>query len=127
MSATSAEQLSTSRDSNGAFMEGADEKLSFQVPNRLLSDTSSPLPGFSLNIMNPPDSDGYHLAVPLQGKSSTPQVLPLSKLKPIAGLDLSNNDLSVSQMSWDVSLIKSESPRLDIGPIWSPNPQLISP
>lgn len=104
-SLSAAEQLSISR------ADGADVKPSVQFASPLQLDTSSPFRSFSLNVRNLPDADSYHLNVPLQGKSSTPQVLPPVTLKPTAtGLDL----------SWDVSMIKSDSPRLELEQAWSP-------
>lgn len=124
-STTSLEQLSASMVSTGPAVEGPDSRLSFQVSRHLSSDSSSPYRCFLLSSLNPQETDSGHLAVPLQGKSSTPQGL-LHKPQKAARLQQPCAELSVSQISWDVSVIKSEnSPRLpmEIGTMeqtWSP-------
>ncbi|KAM7402577.1 hypothetical protein PAMP_017801 [Pampus punctatissimus] len=127
LSALSLEQLSTSRASNDTVADGSNARLSILASLCLPSDPISPSQVFSLNSLNPQETDGCHLAVPLQGKSSTPQVL-LHKRKQDACFDQSYSDLAASQMSWDVSLIKSESPKLCMElstqePTWSPKLQ----
>lgn len=128
LSALSLEQLSTSRVSNDTTADGSDTKLS-GASLCLSSDTISPRPGFSLNSLNAQEADTCYLVVPLQGKSSTPHVI-LQKPKQAACFDQSYSDLTASQMSWDVSLIKSDgnSPRLNVESCtleqtWSPKPQ----
>lgn len=127
LSALSLEQLSASRLSNDTVADGSDARLSILASLCLPSDPISPSPVFSLNSLNPQETDSCHLAVPLQGKSSTPQTL-LHKQKKATCFDQSYSDLAASQMSWDVSLIKSESPKPCMEsstqePVWSPKLQ----
>lgn len=129
LSALSLEQLSTSRVSNDTVADGSDARLSILASFCLSSDVGSPSQAYSMSGLNAQDTDNCHLVVPLQGMSSTPQVL-LQKPKGAAFFDQLNNDLSASQMSWDVSLIKPESnsPKLFVESsameqTWSPKPQ----
>lgn len=128
LSALSVEQLSTSRVLNDTTADGLDTRQSVGASLCLSSDTTSPCSGFSVNTMNTHQADGCYLAVPLLGKSSTPHML-LQKPKQAACFDQSYNDLTASQMSWDVSVIKSESnsPRFyvescTLEQTWSPKP-----
>lgn len=129
LSALSLEQLSTSRVSNDTVADGSDARLSILASFCLSSDVGSPSQAYSMSSLNTQDTDNCHLVVPLQGMSSTPQVL-LQKPKGAAFFDQLNNDLTASQMSWDVSLIKPESnsPKLFVESsaleqTWSPKPQ----
>ncbi|XP_044026342.1 uncharacterized protein si:ch73-303b9.1 [Siniperca chuatsi] len=129
LSALSLEQLSTSRASNETVADGSDTKLSILASLCLSSDPISPSQAFSMNSLNAQETDNCHLAVPLQGKSSTPHML-LQKQKKAAYFDQSYSDLTASQMSWDVSLIKPEStsPRpcmesCTLEQTWSPKSQ----
>lgn len=124
LSALSLEQLSTSRASNDTVADGSGARLSILASLCLAPDPISPSQMSLLNSLNPQDTDCYHLAVPLQGKSSTPHML-LYKKNALPCSDQSYSDLTTAQMSWDVSLIKSESPKPAIEcsiqePIWSP-------
>lgn len=128
-SAMSMEQLSTSRASNDTLADGSDSKLSILAALCAASDPISPSPASSLSGLNAQETDNCHLAVPLQGKSSTPYIL-LPKQKKAACFDQSYSDFATSQMSWDVSLIKSEtsSPKLcmesnALEQVCSPKPQ----
>lgn len=128
LSALSVEQLSTSRVLNDTTADGLDTRPSVGASLCLSSDTASPYSGFSVNTMNTHEADGCYLAIPLLGKSSTPHML-LQKPKQPACFDQSYNDLTASQMSWDVSVIKSESnsPRFyvescTLEQTWSPKP-----
>lgn len=119
----SPEQLPTSRASNETVAEGSDPKLSTLSSLYLSSEAISPSLSFSYNK----EIDNYRLAVPLQGKSSTPHMF-LQKQKKPACFDQSYSDLSASQMSWEVSLIRpdSNSPRScmessALEQAWSPN------
>lgn len=123
----SLEQLSISRVSNDTIADVSDARLSILASLCLPPDPISPPQASLLNSLNPQDVDSCHLVVPLQGNSSTPHML-LHKQKQAACSDQSYNDLAASQMSWDVSLIKSESPKLYMEssiqqPIWSPKLQ----
>ncbi|XP_033977894.1 uncharacterized protein si:ch73-303b9.1 [Trematomus bernacchii] len=118
--------LPTSRASNDTLADGSDPRLSILASLCLSSDPISP----SLAPTNAQESDRCYLAVPLQGKSSTPYELLLKKKQP-AVLDQSYSDLTVSRMSWDVSGITSEinSPRpfmesSALEATWSPKPQM---
>ncbi|KAG7494218.1 hypothetical protein JOB18_026300 [Solea senegalensis] len=129
MSALSLEQLSTSRVSNEMVADRSDAKTSSLAFLCVSSDPVSSPQTTSMNNLNTQERDGCHLAVPLQGKSSTPCML-LQKQKKSTFFDQSYCDLTASQMSWDVSLIKSESnspkPFTEssaLEPTWSPNPQ----
>lgn len=129
LSALSVEQLSTSRISNDAVADGSDARLSVLASFCLSSDVSSPSQAYSMSSFNAQDTDNCHLAVPLQGMASTPQVL-LQKHKGPTFFDQPNNDLTASQMSWDVSLIRPESnspkPFMESSVVeqtWSPKPQ----
>lgn len=129
LSALSLEQLSASRVSNDTTADGSDTKLSVGPPLCLSSDATSPCPGFSLSSLSTQEPDSGYLVVPLQGKSSTPHII-LQKPKQAVCFDQSYSDLTASQISWDVSVIKSEgnSPRLHVESCtpeqtWSPNPQ----
>ncbi|KAL6111335.1 uncharacterized protein ACO6RY_08337 [Pungitius sinensis] len=125
-SALSPEQLSTSRASIDAAAHCSDGRLCIPAALCLSADPISPSLGSSMHTVTPQGTDG-HLAVPLQGKSSTPQV-HLRRQEKAAGFDRSYGDLTASQMSWDVSLIKSENspkPGLESSALeatWSPNP-----
>ncbi|XP_075953090.1 uncharacterized protein LOC142955459 [Anarhichas minor] len=122
------EQLSTSRASNDMTADGSDPRLSILASLCLSSDPISPSPAFSMRNLNTQETHNCHLAVPLQANSSTPHVL-LGKPKKAAGFDRSYGDLTASEMSWDVSLIKSENspkPCLESSALeatWSPKPQ----
>ncbi|KAK1901176.1 hypothetical protein KUDE01_004147 [Dissostichus eleginoides] len=100
--------LSTSRASNDTLADESYPRLSIPASLCLSSDPISP----SLASTNAQESDSCYLAVPLQGKSSTPYELLLKK-KRLAVMDQSYSDLTLSRMSWDVSDITSEnySPR----------------
>lgn len=108
LSALSLEQLSTSRASNDTLADGSDARLSILASLCLSSDPISSPQVFSVNSLNTQETENCQLTVPLQGKSSTPYIV-LQKRKPTACFDQSCPDLGASQMSWDVSLIKSES------------------
>ncbi|KAF1391188.1 hypothetical protein PFLUV_G00039330 [Perca fluviatilis] len=107
LSALLLHQLSTSRASNDTMANGSDTRLSV-ASLCLSSEPVSPSETFSMNNLSAQENGNCHLAVPLQGKSSTPQ-MPLQKQKKPACFDHSYSDLTASQMSWDVSLIKSEN------------------
>lgn len=104
LSALSLEQLSPS---NYMGADGSDTKVSSPTSLYISSDPSSPSVVFSLNTLNIPETDSCHLPVPFQGKSSTPHMLIQNQKK--AECDQSYGELTASQMSWDVSLIHSES------------------
>lgn len=130
LSALSLEQLSISRVSNDTVADGSDGRLSILASLCLSSDPNSPSQAFSINSLNTQETDNCHLAVPLQGKSSTPHML-LQKPKE-AACDQSYSDLT--QMAWDVSLIKPESnsPKTcmessALEQTWSPKPQTREP
>ena len=108
LSALSLEQLSTSKASNDTVADGSDSRKSVLASLCLSSDTISPCQGFSLYSSNAQEPDGCSLSVPLQGKFSTPHIL-VQKPKSSACFDQSYSDLTASQISWDVSLIKPES------------------
>lgn len=123
LSALSLEQLSTSRASNDTAADGSDARLSILASLCKPSDPLSPSQVSSLNSLNPQETDSHHLVVPLQGMSSTPHIL-LPKQKSTC-FDQSYSDFAASQISWDVSLIKSESPKpyMELStqePMWSP-------
>ncbi|XP_034093173.1 uncharacterized protein si:ch73-303b9.1 [Gymnodraco acuticeps] len=110
--------------------DGFDPRLSIPASLCLSSDPISP----SLAPTNAQESDSCYLAVPLQGKSSTPYELLLKKKKQLAVLDQSYSDLTLSRMSWDVSGITPEnnSPRSimecsALEATWSPKPQTQPP
>lgn len=133
LSALSLEQLSTSRASNNTGADGSEARLSILASLCLSSDPISPSQAFSMNSLNVQETDNCHLAVPLQGKSSTPHML-LQKQKTTACFDQSYSDLTASQMSWDVSLIKPESnspkPCMESSTLeqtWSPKQQSTQP
>ncbi|XP_034440304.1 uncharacterized protein si:ch73-303b9.1 isoform X1 [Hippoglossus hippoglossus] len=133
MSSLSLEQLSTSRASNETVADGSDPRLSSLAFLCLSSDPISPTVTIAVNNLNTQEKDNCHLAVPLQGKSSTPYVL-LQKRQKAALFDQSFSDLAASQMSWDVSLIKSESnsPKpcnesSTLESTWSPKPPSTQP
>ncbi|XP_028431510.1 uncharacterized protein LOC114554106 [Perca flavescens] len=107
LSALLLHQLSTSRASNDTMADGSDTRVSV-ASLCMSSEPISPSETFSMNNLSAQETGNCHLAVPLQGKSSTPQV-PLQKQKKPACFDHSYSDLTASQMSWDVSLIKSEN------------------
>lgn len=108
LSALSLEQLSTTRASNDTVADGSDAKQSILASLCLSSDAISPSQAFSMSSLNIQEASNCHLAVPLQGKSSTPFML-LQKQKNAACFDQLYCDLPAFQMSWDVSLIKPES------------------
>ncbi|KAK7898973.1 hypothetical protein WMY93_019826 [Mugilogobius chulae] len=120
-------QLSTSRVSNDSLANnnGSDTRLSILASLSTSLEPISPSQVFSVSSINEPDTDICYLAVPPQGKSSTPQLfLPKQK---IAGCDQSFLDLVGSQISWDVSIIKSENPKVTLElsateSSWSPKP-----
>uniref|UniRef100_A0AAV2M685 Uncharacterized protein n=1 Tax=Knipowitschia caucasica TaxID=637954 RepID=A0AAV2M685_KNICA len=114
LSALSLDQLSTSRASNEAVANsGSDSRLSLLVSpsTSTSSEQFSPSQALLVSSINEPDIEGCYLTVPLQGKSSTPQFFP-SNMKKIANCDQSYSILDASQISWDISLIKSESPKV---------------
>lgn len=129
LSALSLEQLSTSRTSNDAEADGSDTRLSVLASLCLSSDPISPSQAFPMGSVNSQDTDNCYLAVPLQGKSSTPQILLQKQQKKAACFDQLYSDVAASQMSWDVSLIKPESnspkPYMESSGLeqtWSPKP-----
>nr|XP_046240783.1 uncharacterized protein si:ch73-303b9.1 [Scatophagus argus] len=129
LSALSLEQMSTSRASIDTEADGSDAKLSIQASFCLSLDPFSPPPTFSMSSLNAQETDNCHLAVPSQGKFSTPQVL-FQKQKKAACFDQLYSDLTATQMSWDVSLIKPESnspkPSMESSALeqtWSPKSQ----
>ncbi|KAJ0068849.1 hypothetical protein NL108_012091 [Boleophthalmus pectinirostris] len=132
LSALSLTQLSTSRVSNESVANnGSDMRLSILASLSTSLEPISPSPVLSVSSINEPDPDGCYLNVPLQGKSSTPQLfLPKQKT---TGCDQSFTDLVGSQICWDVSIIKSESPKITMEPsaselAWSPKqPSLQEP
>ncbi|KAM3620836.1 uncharacterized protein V6R79_002702 [Siganus canaliculatus] len=131
LSALSLDQLSTPRAPNDQEADGSDARLSILASLCLPSDPISPLQTFLMSSFNKSEADNCHLAVPLQGKSSTPHVL-LQKQRQDACLDQLYFDLTAVQMSWDVSLIKSDSnspkPGMESNALentWSP--RLLSP
>lgn len=128
LSALSLEQLSTSRVSNETVADGSDARLSTLAVLCLSSDPIPSPQAILMNSLNTQETDNCNLAVPLQGKSSTPYIL-LQKQKKAACFDQSFSDLTSSQMSWDVSLIKSENnspkPCIESSALestWSPKP-----
>lgn len=129
LSALSREQLSASRISNDGEASGSDAMLSIRASLCLPLDPISPAQAFSISSLNTRETDSYFLTVPLQGRFSTPQLF-LQKQKKAASFDQSYSELAVSQMSWDVSLIKPEcnspKPCSDSSAAeqtWSPNLQ----
>lgn len=100
--------LSTSRVSNDT--DGFDPRLPVLASLGLSADATSPSQSFIVN--NPQETVYCHLAVPLQRTSSTPQML-LQNQKEAFCFDQSYVGFASPQMSWDVSLIKTEgkSPR----------------
>lgn len=106
-SALSLEQLSTSRASNEAEADGSDARLSVRASLCLSLDPISPSEAFTTSSFNIQDTDNCYLLVPSQGKFSTPQVF-LQKQQKAACFDQSYSDLTATQISWDVSLIKSD-------------------
>nr|XP_057938232.1 uncharacterized protein si:ch73-303b9.1 [Doryrhamphus excisus] len=123
------EQSLPSLDQLSISANGSDFKPPILASLCVPSDLASPTQASSLSDLNTQDAENCHLRVPLQGKSSTPYIL-LQKQKAVARIDQSYNDLTTSQMSWDVSLIKSEnnSPKLfmdssALETVWSPKPQ----
>lgn len=129
LSALSLEQLSTSRTSNDTLADGSDARLSILASLCLSSDPITSPPAFSTNSLNTQETENGQLTIPLQGKSSTPYII-LQKRKQAACFDQSCPDLGASQMSWDVSLIKSENnspkPCLESSALestWSPKPE----
>lgn len=131
LSALSLEQLSTSRASNDIEVDGSDTRLSIRTPLCLSQDLISPNQAFSTSSFNTQETESCYLAVPLPGKFSTPQV-PLQNKKKVACIDQLYNDLTATQMCWDLSLIKSESnspkPNMEtsaLEQVWSPKLQSI--
>lgn len=129
LSALSLEQLSTSRASNNTLADESEARISILASLCLSSDPITSPQVFSMNSLNTQETENCRLSVPLQGKSSTPYML-LQKQKKAACFDQSCTDLGASQMSWDVSLIKSESnsPKLymessALESTWSPKPE----
>lgn len=132
LSALSLEQLSTSNSVgtlNNTGADGFDGRPSILASLCLSSDAISPCGGFSPCGSNMQQVGNCNLAVPLQGKSSTPQVI-LKKPKNATSSDQSYSDLTASQISWDISLIKSESssprPFMESSTqeqTWSPKPK----
>lgn len=113
LAALSLDQLSTSRMSNESVaIDVSDARLSILASLCTSLDPMSPSQALSISNMNDPDVDaaGY-LTVPMQGKSSTPQLLVPNQKKPSV-CDQSYTDLNGLQISWDVSIIKSESPKV---------------
>lgn len=129
LSALSLEQMSTSRISNDTAADGSDAKLSIRNSLCLSLDPISPTLAFSTSGLNPQETEACYLAVPLQGKFSTPQVF-LQKQKKASCFDQLYSDLTSTQMCWDVSLIKPESnspkPSMEssaLEQLWSPKLQ----
>lgn len=100
-------ELSTSRASNEAEADGSDARLSIRASLCLSLDPISPSQAFSMSSFNTQETDNCYLVVPLQGKFSTPQVF-LPKQQKAACFDQSYSDLTATQISWDVSLIKPD-------------------
>lgn len=128
-SAVSLEQMSTSRAPSEAEADGPNAKLSIRASFCLLSDPVSPPQAFSTSSFNTQETANYHLAVPLQKRFSTPNML-LQRQNKSACFDQSYGDLNATQMSWDVSLIKREGNRpkpymesSTLEQTWSPIPQ----
>ncbi|KAJ0023353.1 hypothetical protein NQD34_003252 [Periophthalmus magnuspinnatus] len=112
LSALSLDQLSTSRVSNEYVANsGSNTRLSILASLSTSLEPISPSPVLSVSSINEPDTDVCYLNVPLQGKSSTPQLF-LTKQEKTTSCDRSYSDLVGSQISWDVSIIKSESPKV---------------
>ncbi|MEQ2230058.1 hypothetical protein ILYODFUR_025289 [Ilyodon furcidens] len=126
LSALSLEQLPTPKLFSNT---GGDGRPSILASLCLSLDAFSPCGGFSPHDSNTQAVDNSNPTVPLQGKFSTPQVL-VKKPPNATCFDQSYIDLTASQISWDVSLIKSESnsPRFLMETstqeqTWSPKPQ----
>ncbi|XP_036007393.1 uncharacterized protein si:ch73-303b9.1 [Fundulus heteroclitus] len=130
LSALSLDQLSTSRLFNNTTADGFDRRPSILASLCLSSDAISPCEGFSPHGPGVKESNNCNLCIPLQGKFSTPQV-HIKKPKNATCFDQSYGDLTASNVSWDVSMIKSESsnsPRVFMESstqeqTWSPKPQ----
>lgn len=124
LSALSLEQLSTSRLSNEMAADVSDARLSTLA---LRSISSDPIP--SPQAISTNNQDTCHLTVPLPGKSSTPYMFQRKQEKAVCS-NQSFSEFTTPQISWDVSLIKSESnspkPCIDSSALestWSPKPQ----
>ncbi|XP_037831442.1 uncharacterized protein si:ch73-303b9.1 [Kryptolebias marmoratus] len=129
LSALSLEQLSISKSSNGTVADRSENRVSVLASLCLSADTISPCREFSFHSSNMQETDNCNLTVPSQGKFSTPNLL-VQKPKTATSFDRSYGDLTASQISWDVSLIKAEnnSPRFFMDSsaqeqMWSPKPQ----
>uniref|UniRef100_A0A087X6L5 Uncharacterized protein n=1 Tax=Poecilia formosa TaxID=48698 RepID=A0A087X6L5_POEFO len=130
LSASSLDQLSTSKPSNAAGADGFDGRSSILASLCLSSDAISPSVGFLPCGFNMKEADCCNLSISPQGKFSTPRVLSKEPRNSVC-FDQSHAFLSASQVSLDVSVIKSESnsPRFFIESgtqeqTWSPKPQL---
>lgn len=124
LSTSSLEQPSST--SNPSEANGSDVKPSIQASPCLSLDPISPPKALSTSSFNIQETDNCYLTMPLQGKFSTPLVLPQKS----ACLDQLYNDLTAAQMCWDVSFIKSETnspkPNMEssaLEQMWSPKPQ----
>lgn len=129
LSALSLEQPSGWKSSNAAVTDQYESRASVLASLCLSTDIISPCREFLFHNSNMQVPDNSHLAVPSQGKSSTPNML-VQKPKKKTSFDQSYSDLTASQISWDVSLIKAEnsSPRFFMDSsaqeqTWSPKPQ----
>lgn len=108
LAALSLDQLSTSKVSCDPAADWSDSKASM-LASLCLSDIVSPCLGLPLHGSTAQEADACNkLSVPVQAKISTPQIL-LQKPKNAACFDQSYGDLTASQTSWDVSLIKAEN------------------
>ncbi|RVE72681.1 hypothetical protein OJAV_G00042830 [Oryzias javanicus] len=130
LAALSLEQLSTSKVSYDPAADWSNSKASM-LASLCLSDIVSPCRGLPPHGHNTQEADDCDkLTVPIQGKISTPHIL-LQKPKNVTGIDQSYGDLTASQVSWDVSLIKAEnSPMFCVESqeqAWSPNPHHSAP
>lgn len=129
LSASSVEQPSVRRSSHGPLADGSENRASVPASLCLSTDIISPCPEFLFHCSNVQETDTGHLTVPSQGKSSTPNMAAQKPPNP-PSFDRSYSDLTASQISWDVSLIKAEtsSPRFFMDSsaqeqTWSPKPQ----
>lgn len=129
LSALSLEQPSGWKSSNGAVTDRSESRASVPSSLCLSMDIISPCRDFLFHNSNMQEPDNGHLTVPSQGKSSTPNML-VQKPRKTPSFDQSYSDLTASQISWDVSLIKAEnsSPRFFVDSsaqeqTWSPKPQ----
>lgn len=107
LSALSLEQLSTSKILTETPFNGSDSRMSVLASLCLSADSISPSQGLSFDSINAQETGNRNLTVPLDVKFSTPHNL-IQKPK-----NATCPDLTMSQVSWDVSLIKvdNSSPR----------------